>query len=1135
MERIPFERKDIRFLLICSVILVGCTLFSWKYFHKAFPEASIQFRYTRSDAQTIATQFLSNIGNPPPSEYRHASRFDYDNHAKLYLEKELGLEKASQYFGNPIQLWYWQHRWFKPATKEEFKVYVSPEGKIVYFDHPIDENAMGAMLSEDSARALAEQFLQSVMNLSIEPLELMYARKKGLPHREDWTFEWRLKGFEPLQESSYRYQVKVFGNRIHGYHEYLFVPQQWMASYEKLRSYNQMITMIATVGFVLTIAAMVVVFFINVRKRNVPWKLAAIFGIIAFILVLFNELNTFPLIMYDFDTSSSFSGEVMQILLASFLTALMQGWFIFLLVAWAEPIYRERMFGQIAIRNLFTLRGLQTKSAFKGIYLGITLTAFFLAYQVTFYLVSQRYGAWSPSEVPYTDLLNTAMPWLAVLFIGFFPAVSEEFLSRVFSIPFLQKLFRGRFTWLAVTLPAMIWGFMHSNYPQQPFYIRGLEVGIAGIIIGYVMLKWGVLPALVWHYTVDALYTAMLLFRSDNWYFIFTAAVATGIMVIPLLVALMVYILKGGFASEVGLLNGEIDQVAEATEDIDIEIDENDDLKELEPSTQAPQPTVKPIWTLIILLIGIFLTVLPIPKLGDFIEFPVSREQALNIAKDTLRATGWANTDTLENGVYIQFLEGGAAKDHPIHYYLKRWRSIPKVNDWFSKNDFVSGWVVRFWKPENRLRFTVTVDSRNGKVRLVTPYVYEEMVGDSLSKDSARALIESELAKRGIQLSEFELKEFTTNKLPHRIDHSFQYEARPQDPRHLGEAKYRVSATLQGNWITIPDKAFHKLPEQWQRNRTGSTLFRTVMHNLKLVILGLFYGWAAVLLILKTRTGEVPWKKAFQLSLVPGILLLIGQTSQFYLLKEQYFQQITLPWGVFQTTLFITWLLSSGVIYLSFVLILAFVLSYFPNVLDAFQGKARRRKAKSVLLATLLCIGVWLIVQFLRSALAAWKPQWIAFVGWDLPKWLAIPFPMLMMLSDWVRNAFQLLAMIAFTSFLWRIAFQNPLQRILLVISVLLIIPSQAVEAREMLMVILQRGVLVLGVYLTLTYVIRNDYLAVAVGVAVLTALQIFVEAVGYQNQTVLLHGIAFIILAIGSVLWWLFSTPQATVPLSKR
>jgi hypothetical protein len=101
-------------------------------------------------------------------------------------------------------------------------------------------------------------------------------------------------------------------------------------------------------------------------------------------------------------------------------------------------------------------------------------------------------------------------------------------------------------------VPAYIWGFGHSTYPNQPFFIRGLEVGTAGVLIGFLMLRFGVVPLLVWHFTVDAIYTALLLLRSGNAYYVISGAIAAGILLLPLGVSLVLYARRGGFLAAAG-------------------------------------------------------------------------------------------------------------------------------------------------------------------------------------------------------------------------------------------------------------------------------------------------------------------------------------------------------------------------------------------------------------------------------------------------------------------------------------------------------------------------------------------------------------------------------------------------------
>ena len=99
-------------------------------------------------------------------------------------------------------------------------------------------------------------------------------------------------------------------------------------------------------------------------------------------------------------------------------------------------------------------------------------------------------------------------------------------------------------------VPALIWGFAHANYPAQPFYIRGVEVSLAGLLVGIVLYRFGVLPCLVWHYVVDAGYTSMLLVRSGNLYFVITAIAGTGALLVPLVATLVAAWRRGGFVED---------------------------------------------------------------------------------------------------------------------------------------------------------------------------------------------------------------------------------------------------------------------------------------------------------------------------------------------------------------------------------------------------------------------------------------------------------------------------------------------------------------------------------------------------------------------------------------------------------
>ncbi len=117
----------------------------------------------------------------------------------------------------------------------------------------------------------------------------------------------------------------------------------------------------------------------------------------------------------------------------------------------------------------------------------------------------------------------------------------------------MQRLTKSRV--LAIILPAFSWSFLHSAYPQEPGYTRGIEVGIIGIVAGIVMLHWGILATLIWHYTVDASLVGLLLVRSNSMYFKISGVIVGAAALAPLIFSGVAYLRRGHFAPVDDLLN----------------------------------------------------------------------------------------------------------------------------------------------------------------------------------------------------------------------------------------------------------------------------------------------------------------------------------------------------------------------------------------------------------------------------------------------------------------------------------------------------------------------------------------------------------------------------------------------------
>ena len=1105
-------RKDFAFIGGCVLVAAVSLAVGVHYFYRAFPEASIDFRVTRDEAKMQAADFLAARGFDLAA-YRHSAIFRYDNQTKTFLERELGLEGATQVIGDPVQLWRWSNRWVRELEKEEFQATVTTSGELVSFSHLIEEEAPGASLAEAEARRLAATFLTGELGRDLTALDFVEAQAQERPNRIDYTFSWKLRDFA-VGEAHYRFYVRIQGDQIGGFGEYLKIPEAWERDYAELRSRNETTGLVAGTLLLLTVLAMLVSFFSGVRARDIRWKTAAIFGAIAAVLTLLAQLNNLPLTLFSYDTTDTYGSFLTGQLLNSLFAAAAQGILIFFLTAAAEPLYRRYYANQIQIGGQFTPAGLRTKRFLLGTILGLAMTPAFLAYQVLFYITAEQFGAWSPADIPYSEMINTYIPWIMVLLIGFMPAVSEEFISRAFSIPFLHKYLKSR--WAAVVIAGLVWGFAHANYPQQPFYIRGIEVGIAGIVVGYIFLRFGILAPLVWHYTIDALYTSLILFRSSNSYFIVSAALSAGLMLLPLAVALVLYLRQRRFADPTPLLNKSAAPAPEAGAD--------------EPT--APQPAPAPTfaytplskrrmgWAAAVVVASLGLFALDYDRPLDFVDVHLTQAEAEAKAVEHLKATG-ADASAYEVVTYYQNQPDAMA----IRYILER-DSVAVVNRLYQEDLLASLWVTRFFRYGEKEEYRVAVHPEDGSLYSINHLLAEEAEGADLEEAQAQAIAVDHLRSFGLDPERLELKEASSEKLPNRRDHRFVFEAVEGDGRNVDELRYRVRVNVAGD-EPVSIYRFLKVPEDWQRERQESTTLKTALSGLLIVLIAAVVLHGLWLLVRRVRNEGLAWAPLVKISAVGAAFLLLDFLNGLSVVERAYDTRLTL--SIFTITQMLNFVLGSLGVGLMILAALGLATSLYPD------WPARLRAARRVPEFRDAVVGVALVLiareawQHLRgyveSRFIASDPS----LGFGLPSGLDQYLPFWNSLSDGVMGAIFVPIIAGLVLYYSRVVVKKRLYGVLAGLGVGLIMSgSNAAHFDEFLFELLTFVTRVGFVVAAIVLILRNNLLAyVLLGFAsVLTAVKGLgaLSAPAYQLQAGILLLLAFVVVFC---LWWRLGTER--------
>ena len=851
--------SDKRTLLLWVLLGIVGAVFAHKYFFRAFPEASVDFKVSRNEALARARTFLGSLGENV-SDYQSAIVFDVDDNAKTYLEREVGLQQANHLMSSELNIWYWDARFFRPQQEEEFYVRVSPGGQIVGYEHKIPEAQTGATLDRAAAETAAQEFLGSKMGVDLSKWDFLpqEANSSKKPNRLDWSFTWEKHGFK-AKDAPYRLRVILQGDQPGGSEEFLHVPETWERGYEHLRSTNIFYNQVAVIPYLVLLAAALWLGILLTKRGQTGWGGAIKLGIIVAVLLFFMQLNNWPLERMSYDTNSTYASFIFEEIAKAVLYGVISALTIVLVLPGAEPLYRAAQPGNMRLAKAFTWRGFRSKEFFSAATVGLSLAAAHIGFIVAFYIVAGHYGAWAPQDINYENSVNTLFPWISGVAIGLYAAANEEIMFRLFAIPFLRRLTGSRV--LAVIIPAFCWSFLHSAYPNEPPYIRGIEVGLIGIVAGIVMLRWGILATLIWHYTVDASLVGLLLIRSNSLYFKISGVVVGAAALAPLIFAGVSYLARGKFELDEDLLNsaepaGEISFASAPPEASAATATRRYDA--LTPATM--------IFLAVCLVVGAaaawrFKT----PALGDYLKMSVDARTARARADEILRQRGVDPSAYRHAAIFVD------ATDPIANEFLRRRVGIAGLNAIYAKEVPGALWRVRYFKDLQPEEYAVILKP-DGSLHSVHHILAEDAPGASLSKDEAVALAEKFLREeKKLDLTGWTLVDSNSIKRPHRIDHTLTWQqnaalddgsASPADSANHAHA--RIDLDILGDQ-PVNYRTYIKIPDDWRRKQEEQTLFRTVFAFVIPILLLGGLGITAIVLFFKNLRSEamraIPWRR----------------------------------------------------------------------------------------------------------------------------------------------------------------------------------------------------------------------------------------------------------------------------------
>ncbi len=843
-------RIALPWLIIALLGFVFYALFN----RQVFPAASINYALTSSQAAVEAKALAAQLGYDVDKNIQ-TTVFLHDDEAKSVLEFKLGIKAANELMKNQVPVWLWRTRFCKELSKEQVYIAYTTSGQLKSVFHILENDLKLPSLSKEEAQHEAESFIDKIGRQDLSKYQLFDYGTEAKPNRIDQHFEWKKGGFP---ESSLRIRVDIAGNKVSSYRYYLAPSDTWSRQYKKIRENNELLGKIASFFVFLFIVATVGAFIYGLNTHNIRWRFTFISSLIVVVLLVLDQGNNWTnTIDSQYDTSLTFTNFVTKQLIMTLLISVGALLMSLTLAGGAEIIYRRCWPKHMALPHLLTLRGMAQQDFFQKTIYGYLVVGGMMLWVISYYMVGQKFNFFCPLGVDDYKTIGTLCPAISGALIGVSAAGLEEFTCRVVALGLLTKLLKN--FWLANFIQAVVWGFAHSQYPQQPSYARGLELSVVGLVFGWILNRYGVLPCFVAHYLYDAFLTVEPVFATHQL-----------LLTIPAMVSLVPFLAAAIYSrrwakknkiAQLDLSNAASQMETVPKEKQEIEIDRAETI--YVPLSQRWRISLVAI---ALLCFGITFVKTPDP-IGAQKNVLIDSKQALALAKKYL------HEDVVVDDSYQTEIE---LISKPDQTDVEKWQYIfeqigkLKTSELYTQIEPCLEWRVRFFKPQESKVYWVFMNA-DGRKRATVLENSDEGKGRKLSEAEAFAVVDAYLKKNRPEFVPYQVVGKNRVERADRVDYEFELNVPRFD---VGATASKVKAGVKGDEISEL-KIDWDPPDSWSWPRTKLKWYQQVNGVLRaifgIVLLVAFLSWGIYVL----RATSIRWAGPLMLGGTGLIVMII--------------------------------------------------------------------------------------------------------------------------------------------------------------------------------------------------------------------------------------------------------------------